>query len=53
MVSLVSRENQRKLTDDEMLELQNRISSGVADFFESYDWDKDFQQNVMNKPNTD
>jgi hypothetical protein len=51
MVSLVSNENQRKLTDEEMLELQNRISKGVEHFFDNYDWDEDFQKNIGNKPN--
>jgi hypothetical protein len=32
------------MTDDEMQELQERIVEGVADYFDSYDWDNAFKK---------
>jgi hypothetical protein len=37
------------MTDDEMQELQNFIVEGVADYFETYDWDKAFKRYLEGK----
>jgi hypothetical protein len=47
----MNEEEKRKLTDEEMIELQESISEGVQDFFDNYDWDRDFQKNIENKSN--
>ncbi len=47
----MNEEKKQKLTDAEMIELQESISEGVQDFFDNYDWDGDFRKNIGNKPN--
>lgn len=32
------------MTDEEMQKLQNQIIEGIAEYFESYDWDKAFSK---------
>ena len=32
------------MTDEEMQKLQDQIIEGIAEYFESYDWDKAFRK---------
>lgn len=32
------------MTDEEMQKLQDQIVEGIAEYFESYDWDKAFRK---------
>lgn len=32
------------MTEDEMQQLQESISEGIAEYFDNYDWDKAFEK---------
>lgn len=37
------------MNDEEMQKLQNQISEGVEEYFESYDWDEAFKRYLEGK----
>jgi hypothetical protein len=50
----MTEEDKKKLSEEEMQELQDRIVAGVESYFETYDWDKAFlkYQEKKQKPNS-